>query len=264
MELHELHKDFDFKSDMKFLCGHDFRGNQLVVVGKDDAFDREKATFDAVKTRFGSECDDKLWNTLPICIVEVDGGMKWDPAKWVPANEDSCFIVHRQKEECLESVFEEYTSFQREDGDPEPLSNFQFLLSQTKEVIDPNDTALGLRLTYSDSDVIFALYTNESLIEVKVKKKDLSGPRLFYAADQKKPFSKALKDLVKDSEGDETEYVFTFKGKRLYGFETPMSLQMKHFDIIDAIPWQDYKYQRCICCNIAEGNVLSSQCTGIC
>lgn len=103
-------------------------------------------------------------------------------------------------------------------------------------------------------DDIFALYISETLtlIDVKVKKKDSSALRLFSAADQTEPFSKALKNLVKDDEGDETEYVFVFKGKRLYGFETPMSLQMKHFDTIDAIPSQDYKYQRCLCCNKAD------------
>eukprot|EP00984_Skeletonema_dohrnii_P001398 scaffold446_cov133-Skeletonema_dohrnii-CCMP3373.AAC.9 len=257
MELHELHEDFDYQSDMQCLCDHDFGGNQLLVCGKDDDSDREKATFEAVKKRFGSEFNEELWNTVSICIVEVDGGIKWDPA-----SEDlnkSGFFVDRQKSDPLQSAFEAYTL----SGDPvEPTTDFQFLLSRTEEVIDPNDTASGLRLTYRDAT--FALYTSETFIEVKVEKTDSSGPRLFYAAEQMATMSKALQDLVKDGEGDETEYVFMFKGKRLYGFETPMSLQMKHFDIIDAIPSQDYKYQRCICCNNAEGNVFFSQCTEIC
>ena len=128
------------------------------------------------------------------------------------------FIVHRQKSDPLETAFEEYNL--SGDGEPEPLSDSQFLLSRTKEVIDPHDTAVGIGLT--SLDAIFALYTYETLLEVKVKKKDSSGPLLFYAAEQMTTMSKALKDLVKDEEGDETEYVFEFKGKRLYGFETPM------------------------------------------
>ena len=242
MEHHELNQDFDYQSDMKILCGHDFGGKQLLVCGKDDDFDKEKATFDAVKKRFGSEFNEELWNTVRICIFGVDRRIKWDPAS--EDLDNSAFFVDRQKSDPLESAFEAYAL----SGDPvEPTTDFQFLLSRTKEVIDPNDTAAGLRLTSLDD--IFALYTSETLIDVKVKKKDSSRSRLFYVADQKKPFSKVLKDLVKDDEEDETEYVFMFKGKLLYGFENPMSLQMKHFDTIDAIPSQDYKYQRCICCN---------------
>jgi hypothetical protein len=237
---HKLYKDLDYQSDMKLLCGHDFGGKKLLVCGKDDDFDRERATFDAVKKRFGSECDDKLWNASAICILEVDGGMKWDPAS------DDYGCVRHQRSDPLETAFEKFAHL-----DPvEPMSGFQFLLLRTKEVIDKSDTAVGIGLTYSD--VILALYKDETCIEVKKKGSDSSGPRLFSAADQTEPFSKALKDLVKDDEGDETEYVFVFKGKRLYGFETPMSLQMKHFDTIDAIPSQDYKYKRCICCNKAD------------
>ena len=75
MEYHAHNEDFDYQSDMKFLCGHDFGGEQLLVCGKDDDFDRENATFDAVKKRFGSEFNEELWNTVRICFVEVDGGI---------------------------------------------------------------------------------------------------------------------------------------------------------------------------------------------
>lgn len=241
----------DYQADMKFLCGHDFGGKELIVCEKDDDYDSECRTFEAVKKRFGSEFDEKLWNTLCVRIVGVGSEMKWD-------NEvtTGMYSVHFiQRSNSLESAFEEYISLS---GDPdasasESVSNFRFLNYRTQEEIGPYDTPLGLHWT-SFTDAIFALYKDETLIEVKKKGSDSSAFQLFCAAKQTETMTKALNDLVNDGGDDETDYVYMFNGKRLYGFETPMSLQMKDFDVIDAIPVQEYKYKRCVCCQRVESH----------
>lgn len=255
MEQHEFNEDFDYHSDMKFLCGHDFAGEQLVVVGRDDDFDREKATFEAVRRRFGPEFNETLWNTLDVLMIIVNGGFKFNPktsSEWG----GEAVIVPVYKPARLESAFELID----QDDSKLILSAFQLLLLRTQEVIDPtSDTALGLGMVYTD--LMLGLHKDETLIEVKkaVTGADSSSTRLFCAAGTKMTMSKALKDLVKDDEEDESKYVFKFKGKRIFGFETPMSLHMKHFDTIEAISVNEYvkdhKYQRCICCNNKDHNV---------
>ena len=252
---HEKSKDFDYQADMKLLCGHDFGGEELIVCEKVGDYDREIATFEAVQKRFGSEFDENLWSTVAVSIAEVEGGMKWN----LGDRTNACFAKSVQRSNTLESAFEAYAL---SGGDPDtvgPVSHlFRFLHLRTQEVLDPTDTALGLRFS-SYSDVIFALCKNETLIEVKKRGSDSSAFHLFLAANQTETMSKALNDLVND-DGDETDYVYMYKGRRLYSFETPMALQMKHFDIIDAIPLQDYKYKRCTCCNNVhdEGHLFST------
>ena len=247
MEQHELNDGFDYRSDMKLLCGHDFGGKLMVdtpyTTKYEDFVRREKVTFEAVARRFDSDFNEKLWNTLSINIVEVDGGLKLPIVEWG-------FTVNVQNSDPLGLAFEVYAQ-----TDPaESLSELQFLLLRTQAIIDPtSETAAGLGLIYTD--VILGLSKSEALIEVKKK----GAPRLLFAAERKKTIATKLKDLVKDDEEDESEYVFVFKGKRLFGYETPMSLQMKHFDIIDAIPAKeyakDYKCPRCICCQNTDHDV---------
>lgn len=238
---------------MKLVCGHDFEGGKLVVYGKDDDVDREKITFEAVQRRFGPDFNEKLWSTLGIDMLLVDGGLKLNP-------NNGGLEVYVQKSTPLESAFEDFFKDFLQDNPEHSLSDLQFLLLRTQEVIDPSlDTALGLGLVYTD--IILILHKADTLIEFKKKgaDSDSSATRLVCGAEKKKTMSKALKDLVKDDEGDESEYVFMFKDRRLYGFETPMSLQMKHFDTIEAIPAKDYakehKCQRCICCNNTDHEV---------
>eukprot|EP00986_Skeletonema_menzelii_P000288 scaffold87_cov129-Skeletonema_menzelii.AAC.1 len=71
MDNHEECKDFDYQSDMKFICGHDFEGKKLVKYGENDDIDRAraKATFEAVQKRFGSEFNENIWNTV---LVDID------------------------------------------------------------------------------------------------------------------------------------------------------------------------------------------------
>lgn len=246
IEAHELSDDY--QADMKLLCGHDFGGKELIVCEKEDDYDREKATFEAVKRTFGSEFDEKLWNITSVSILGVgDDGIKWEPRSTHPTS----IVQLIQRSNPLVSAFEEYVNANSGDPvDPETIASATFLNYRTHEVINPNDTALGLRWA-PFTDVMFGLCNDEILIEVKKRGSDSSPFHLFCAANQTEPMTKALNDLVND-DGDETDYVYMFKGKRLYGFETPMSLQMKHFDIIDAIPVQDFKYKRCVCCNNAD------------
>lgn len=238
MDNHEECKDFDYQSDMKFICGHDFEGKNLVKFGENDDIDRAraKATFEAVQKRFGSEFNEKLWNTVLVDIADF-------------TSKTMQFRFILQKSDPLESAFGAYTLAR----DPvEPLSNFQFLLYRTKEVIDPNVTAVELGLSYSDT--IAALHTDETMIEIR--KQGSSATVIFWAADKTETMTTELSKLVNDGEEDESDYVFMFKDKLIYGFDTPMALQMKHFDTIEAIPLQDYKYKRCICCNNADGHVV--------
>jgi len=108
MEYHAHNEDFDYESDMKCLCGHDFGGEPLLVCGKDDDFDRENATFDAVEKRFGSEFNEELWNTVRICFFGVDRRIKWDSDSASEDLDNSAFFVDRQKSDPLESAFEAY------------------------------------------------------------------------------------------------------------------------------------------------------------
>lgn len=256
LEMMESHigasEDFDYQSDMKFICGHDFEGRSLVVYGTDDDIDREKATYEAVRERFQSNFNETLWNTAVIDIYGVEGGTSnnWNDVGAYGAT------IEIHKSEPLESAFEKYVlDIDHPDGDlPSSNNFFQFLLCRTREVIDPNDTVVGLGLIYSDQ--ILALHKDATLIEVKKKGLNSSTTRLFCAAGMTETMTTKLNDLVNDNEEDETDYVFMFKDKRIYGFETPMALQMKHFDVIDAIPSQDYKCERCVCCNNADRHVV--------
>ena len=240
MEIHAGSDDFDYQSDMKFVCDRDFEGKDLVVYGKDDDIDREKATFEAVKESFRSDFNETLWNTAVVNFYDMDRDM-------------DCYYGI-SKSNPLESAFEKFT-LDRDDSDLS-LSDFQFLLRRTGEVVDPTDTALGLGLVYSDE--IAVLPKDEIVLKVKEHGPDSSASSFYCSAGMTETMTTKLNDLVNDNEDEdeEADYIFMFKGKRIYGFETPMALQMKHFDVIDAIPSQDYKCERCVCCNNADRHVV--------
>ena len=239
LEIHVKSSDaFDFQSDMKFVCGHNFEGKSVVVCGKDDDIDREKATYKTVKERFGSDFNETLWNTTIVLFYDMDRDM-------------DCYYGI-SKSDPLELAFEKF-ALDRDDSDLS-LSDFQFLLYRSKEALDPTDTALGLGLVYSDE--IAVLPKDEIVLKVKEHGPDSSASSFYCSAGMTETMTTKLNDLVNDNEDEEADYIFMFKGKRIYGFETPMALQMKHFDVIDAIPSQDYKCERCVCCNNADRHVV--------
>jgi hypothetical protein len=108
---------------------------------------------------------------------------------------------------------------------------------------------------------------NDILLEAKNVNEDECEDRLFLSANKKMSnMTKELLDLAKsksegtDESGKEgcsknngsSDSLCMFKGKRLYGFETPMSLQLKNFDCIEVIPKGNYKCENCVCCNRME------------
>ena len=254
----------DYQKDMELLCGN--FGGDWELYNQKDYFNRQKRTVEKLKVRFGDEFDDKMekvWRTVGINFLHIKTSVKWKSDTAL----DRC--ISSEESNTFMSVFERYET------EEEKRKQLQFILGRTGEVINSSDAPLDLAMTVFD--IVFQIETDEILLEVRKKSEDSpddiqgkgsfslgddpdAAPRLLFAANKKKTMTKVLNDLVKDDdEEDESEYVFMFKGKRLYGFETPMSLQMAHLDIIDAIPLVDYmckyKCERCICCNSSAHDV---------
>ncbi len=253
IEVIEHHRESaDYQEDMKLLCGSNFGEDMLAIIDDtSDIFKREITTFEIVKQRFGADFDEKVWDSVLVSIVQVIGG--------VNLNSMNPGLVWTNRKEPLETALEVYAK-DEENG----TADLNFLLLRTKEMVNTEVSAFHLSLT--SEDILIEIGKNDILLEAKNVNEDECEDRLFLSANKKMPMTKELLDLARsksegtDESGKEgcsknngtSDSLCMFKGKRLYGFETPMSLQLKNFDCIEVIPKGNYKCENCVCCNRME------------
>ena len=241
IQQHQKHTSLDFTNDLKLLCGRDFEGRDIVIDRKENNINRQRMTLEAMKQRFGAEFNEEIWGMCAFDLFEVNEKDE--------NNFCSTTISQGAIADPLEMFLGDlsYHFYEYED--------IQFILEHKQEVIDPKtDTILSLDLTSFDTVLAAPKHCFWLKVEMKVKGSDTSNKSFVYIADKKLAIVKdSLKAVVKKN--DDSEYIYFFNGKRLYGFETPLSLQMRHFDIIEAVPAEDFKYPKCICCNNTECEV---------
>ena len=252
IEVIEHHQESEnYQEDMKLLCGSNFGEDMLAIIDDtSDIFNREITTFELVKQRFGADFDEKVWDSVLVSIVQVIGG--------VNLNSMNPGLIWTNRNEKLERALEAYAK-DEENG----TADLNFLLLRTKEIVDTEVSAFDLSLT--SEDVLLEIGKEEILLEAKNVNEDECEDRLFLSTNKKTMMTKELLDLAKSkSEGGEEECsenngssdsLCMFKGKRLYGFETPMSLELKNFDCIEVIPKGKYKCENCVCCNRMEHDI---------
>jgi hypothetical protein len=254
IEVIEYHRESaHYQEDMKLLCGSNFGKDMLAIIDDtSDLFNREITTFETVKQRFGADFDEKVWGSVLVSIVQVIGG--------VNLNSMNPGLVWTKRNEPLVTALEVYAK-DEENG----TADLNFLLLRTKEIVN-TEVSSAFDLSLTSEDILLEIGKNDILLEAKNVNEDESEDRLFLSTDRKTMMTKELLDLAKSkSEGtDESDKegcsenkgssnsLCMFKGKRLYGFETPMSLQLKNFDCIEVIPKGNYKCENCVCCNRME------------
>lgn len=253
IEVMEIHREStDYQEDMKLLCGSNFGKDMLAIIDDtSDLFFRELTTFEIVKQRFEDDFNEKVWGSVLVSIVQVIGG--------VNLNSMNPGLIWTDRNEPLSSALEVYAK-DEENG----TADLKFLLLRTKKVVNTDFSAFDLSLT--SEDILLEIGKNDILLEAKNVNEDESEDRLFLSTDRKTMMTNELQDLAKSkgegtdksgkeecSENNGSSYsLCMFNAKRLYGFETPMSLELKNFDCVEVIPKENYKCENCICCNRME------------
>ena len=190
-------------------------GKEQSVLEAENA--KEEATLEAVKLRFGTEkIDLELWSNIIISFQNQLGESKEYKANSLQPI--SCF----------------FDSFALTQGEGEREEDYRFVYEQNDVVA--GDTPSSLGMTPGDSNII-----------VKAVHKDLTKVTFLHSKGdgiwdvmltKNIPLVGYFDEFAKDHLKDTTrkDLVFSFNGRRLYGFDTAITLKFVDGDIIDATP----------------------------
>ena len=62
-----------------------------------------------------------------------------------------------------------------------------------------------------------------------------------------------MDDYAKKKGVKKFSLVFLFDGKRIFGHEHPRGFNLDNYDVIEVVPVESYKCERCVCCNPKHG-----------
>lgn len=230
MNSYTSHVDFSFV----FVDGEEVSPNLCVEQARHYILDD---TIEALKVRFGTCIDLGLWSSA---LIRLEYPIE---RSWTLYSVDTLQPISLCFDDYISSL-DDYIY-----QDQCIRKDFRFVLNDVE--IQDNDTikSLGIAVSHGASsqpvDAIVKVFNSKA---ISITLKHIYGIRLRNLRFVVWKTTPLLKFFYLMVGADHKNLVFTCNGKRLYTFDTAITLKLKEGDIIETTPVEEYITPGCVCC----------------
>ncbi|KAL9186822.1 hypothetical protein ACHAXT_010542 [Thalassiosira profunda] len=229
----------DYHKDMRDLLGHVVSRRREVEAKEIERMD--SVTRGALKERFGSY-DAELWDRISISVADPLGGAK---AFQINSREPFGFLM----DTVADTHSDMHCHSDREQKEFIEKTRYEF----DGKAISREDTCIKLGI--EDGSTIDMNHTDGVALTIRPSK--LLEQKVGYQLGEKtvlvkkeSMLSKIFEEADVDFSGERKKYLFLYKQRKIYGFESPIALDMKsRGNVIEVVPRETHHNKNCMCCN---------------